>query len=265
MIYSYSRINTYKTCPKLYWYKYIEGGGKKSLPTPAMSEGLREHEKIAQGNIPEFFEPFFEKRMVNPVFEEQITADFITFELTGILDCYSISNNTAYIVDWKLHQIPENDDQLKIYSLLLLNKYNFLDRFNAYFVSIKGGFFKSYSYTADEVEKYLDDLVDIIQKIETDTEYKTQPSDRCAYCPFVSACYQENMPSLVNKITDIETAKELAAKVYIAESFLKQVKEELKNYMFESGIDEITFDKNRVYLSTSISLRFGKVKKQKSA
>jgi len=264
---SFSRIKTFKTCPKKYFYSYIEG--RKAAPTQKMLEGSVEHDKISKGNIPEFFKSAFEKNFINPIFEETFEEDFLTFTLKGVIDCYSINNSlSCAIVDWKLYQIPESDDQLKIYALLLNKRYPDLEFFTAYFVSIKGGFYKRFTYSKEDVKDFENELIATAEEIISAEDFPVTPGSHCSYCPYIEDCYKENkLPEKIKSITiaNIEDAKKIAGKVLIAESFIKQVKEELKSYLLENGLDELIIDdSNRLYLSPSITMRFGKVKKTKT-
>ena len=166
---SYSRINTYKQCPKLFEYKYIQG--RMPAPTEKMLEGLKEHIKIAsEEEVPEFFKPAFQKNFPNPVFEEQLSFDFLTFNLGGKIDCYSVNHVFCSIADWKLLKIPDDDEQLKIYALLLSKKYPQLTFFQAYFVSLKGGYFKRYTYSIEDIQDFEKQLFEIADEIQTTLE-----------------------------------------------------------------------------------------------
>jgi len=225
-----------------------------------MLEGKEEHIKIANaGEVPAFFRPAFEKHFPNPIFEEHLQAEFLTFSLQGVIDCYSVSGPVASVVDWKLFSIPENADQLKTYCLLLLQKYPELQFFTCFYVSLKGEFFKRYSFSREDIEDYLNDLAKIADTIAETKEFLPKPSQNCAFCHFVKDCYEENqITEEIFQIQSLEQARELARKVYIAEAFLDRVKKLLKEYMLNEGLEEIVFDDERVYLSPSIALRFGK-------
>jgi len=263
---SFSRIKAFKDCPKKYFYRYVEG--RKGAPVKALTEGKALHKEIEKGNIPEFFKPAFQKNFINPVFEETFEEDFLTFNLKGVIDCYSINNSiSCAIADWKMYQLPESDEQLKIYALLLSKRYPDLEFFTAYFVSIKGGFYKRFTYGKDDIKEFESELIATAEEIISAEDFPVTPGSHCSYCPYIEDCYKENqLPNKIKNITitNIKEAQKIAGKVLIAESFIKQVKEELKNYLLENGLDELIIDdSNRLYLSPSITMRFGKVKKTK--
>lgn len=261
---SYSKIKLFSQCPKLFEYRYIQG--RIPIPSELMLEGSDEHAKIVSiEQVPEFFKPAFEKNFPLPVFEEEIAADFLTFNLKGVIDVYSIQNVSASIADWKLWSIPDDDTQLKIYALLLTQKYPQIAYFRCYYVSLKGNFFKRYTYTLEDIQEFEAKLSELADIIQTAQEFPPRPGPHCGLCPFVKDCYQENqLPMEVTQITTLDQAIELARKVYIAENFLDQIKSQLKQFLLENGLDEIVFDEtNRLYLSPSIALRFGKVNGRK--
>ena len=263
---SYTRIKTFLTCPKQYFYKYIEG--RFPVPTQAILEGKDKHKKISKGEIPEFFKPAFTKNFLNPVFEEKLQYDYLTFELKGVIDCYSINNSIACsIADWKLMALPNSDEQLKLYALLLSKKYPDLEFFTAFFVSIKGGFYKRYTYSKEDIQEFENWLIETADTIQSTKDFPPAPGEHCAYCPFIKDCYKENQLTQdvsTIAITSLDEAIKLAQKVLIAENFLKQVKEQLKNFLIENGLEEIQIDEeNRLYLSPTISMRFGKINGRK--
>ncbi|MEM1672520.1 MAG: PD-(D/E)XK nuclease family protein [Nanopusillaceae archaeon] len=261
---SYSRIKTFSQCPKLYEYRYI--ANRVPAPSQLMLEGADEHLKIASTEqVPEFFKPAFERNFPLPVFEETIEADFLTFGLKGVIDVYSVQNVSASIADWKLLNIPEDDTQLKIYALLLSQKYPQVVFFQCYYVSLKGNFFKRYTYTIEDIQEFEASLSEIADTIQTAKDFPPRPGQHCAWCAFIKECYQENqIPLEITQITTLEQAIELARKVYIAENFLDQIKAQLKTFLLEHGLDELVFDENnRMYLSPSIALRFGKINGRK--
>jgi len=259
---SYTRIKTFLTCPKQFYYKYVEG--RVPAPTQVMIKGSNKHKEIAKGEIPEFFKPAFSKNFLNPVFEETLKYDFLTFELQGVIDCYSINNSIACsIADWKLMALPNSDEQLKLYALLLSKKYPDLEFFTAFFVSIKGGFYKRYTYSKEDIQEFENWLIETADTIQSTKDFLPTPGEHCAYCPFIKDCYKENQLTQdvsTTAITSLEQAIELAQKVLIAENFLKQVKEQLKTFLIENGLEEIQIDEeNRLYLSPTITMRFGKL------
>ena len=261
---SYSKIKLFSQCPKLFEYRYIQK--RMPAPTGVMLEGSDEHLKIASTEqVPEFFRSAFERNFPMPVFEETLEGDFLTFSIKGVIDVYSVQNVSASIADWKLWGLPEDDSQLKVYALLLSQKYPQLSFFQCYYVSLKGNFFKRYTYTLEDLQEFESQLAEIADTIQTAQSFPPRPGQHCGWCAFIKECYQENqIPLEITQITTLDQAIELARKVYIAENFLDQIKAQLKTFLLEQGLDELVFDENnRMYLSPSIALRFGKINGRK--
>lgn len=262
---SYSRIKTFKECPKKYEYIYING--RQTAPTLQMLKGADMHIKIAtEHDVPAFFKSAFEKNFPSPVFEKELSLDLLTFSLRGVIDVYSVNGSWASVADWKLWQIPDTPEQLRLYALLIAYNHD-VDFVQGYYVSINGGFFKRYMFTKEELDAYIDELSELAEQIESSVNFPPRPGPHCASCGFIKDCYTQNQITAEVAgvaITSMEQAVEIARKVYLAESFLDVVKKQLKDFMQEHGIDEIVFDgENRVYLSPSIALRFGKIQKRR--
>ena len=260
---SYSKIASYKKCPRRYYLEYVEQ--KLVLPAPILLEGKEEHLKIEQEKKPPaFFEKVFQKYFINPIFEERIQANCFTIDIEGVIDCYSISNSnrTAYIADWKLWQLPETPEQFLFYSLLLSKKYEDLEIFICYAVSIRGEFYKIFSFNREQIEQYENEVIAIAEEIENATEFPMKPSQNCSFCPFLYECFENKALAelKIQPLRTLEEAQKVAQALVIAENFLDNIKKMLKEFMLEQGISEIVTDENRVYLVPSISLRIGKRK-----
>ncbi len=256
---SYSKIASYKQCPKKYYLEYVEQ--KLVLPALPLIEGKDEHLKIEkEKKPPAFFEKVFQKYFTNPVFEEKIEASCFTIDIEGVIDCYSIADTTVYIADWKLWKLPETPEQFLFYSLLLSKKYENLEHFICYAVSIRGEVYKIFSFHKEQIEKYESEVIEIAEEIENTTEFPPKPSQNCSLCPFLYECFETKALAelKIQPLRTLEEAQKVAQALVIAESFLDNIKKMLKEFMLEQGISEIITEENRVYLVPTISLRIGK-------
>ena len=273
---SYSQLRTYSTCPRQYKYKYIDN--LASLPTQQMTEGTQRHldiYKIIQENKIETLKDEKLKALLEKVtqngksfIEEEFSIQTINALYVGFIDLYSISEDesTVYIVDFKSYATPEDDLQLKIYAYALSEKYPKAEFFMAWYYMLGLGFYKRYFYTRDDLEEVETLLSEKADEIYSDKEFPKKPSPACATCPFVKECFDAKELSQIMTIGSIEQAKDIADKVVIAEAFLKQIKDKIKDFLITNGEEELITDTgNRVYLSPMVALRFGKVRSKKNA
>lgn len=273
---SYSQLKTYSTCPRQYKYKYIDN--LASLPTQQMTEGTQRHldvYKIIQENKIETLKDEKLKALLEKVtqngksfIEEEFSIQTINALYVGFIDLYSISEDgsTVYIVDFKSYATPEDDLQLKIYAYALSEKYPKAEFFIAWYYMLGLGFYKRYFYTRDDLEEVETLLSEKADEIYSDKDFPKKPSPACATCPFVRECFDAKELSQIMTIGSIEQAKDIADKVVIAEAFLKQIKDKIKDFLISNGEEELVTDTgNRVYLSPMVALRFGKVRSKKNA
>jgi len=270
---SYSQLKTYSTCPRQYKYKYIDN--LASLPTQQMTEGTQRHldiYKIIQENKIETIKDEKLKALLEKVassgktfIEEEFSIQTINALYVGFIDLYSVDESTIYIVDFKSYAVPEDDLQLKIYAYALSQKYPDAEFFIAWFYMLGLGFYKRYFYTKDDLSEVETLLSKKADEIYSDKEFPKKPSPACATCPFVKECFDAKDLSRIVSIGSLEQAKDIADKVVVAEAFLKQIKDKIKEFLISNGEEELVTDAgNRVYLSPMVTLRFGKVRGKKN-
>ncbi|NSW83914.1 MAG: PD-(D/E)XK nuclease family protein [Syntrophothermus sp.] len=275
MIYSYSRLSTYRgeyACPCKFYLKYVRG-----IPEPttsALTLGKAAHAVIAAGlknKTPELY-PFCQAvgaavemeadelfqlvshpavaRAVGIAEPENVECHFeypigdVTFQ--GYIDCYSVGKEKIVLIDWKTNQMPyevTETYQLALYAAHLTQKYGL--PVEGHLVFLRPRAIKSHLFTREEIGEAVAWATETAWKIERLLEselLKHMPFEVFPPCPG-KACehcgYTVQCPGLLadetDAITSIEKAETTALEILVLEAKLKAYKERLKNWVETHG------------------------------
>ena len=267
---SYSSISKFIACPAQFSF-YMNN--KKALPSESALAGKDRHEDIAQqlalGSIEQ---SKFGDRMkgfcrhilkVPTAIERDFAMDFVTNTVVGKIDAYSVYGNQAVVVDWKNNPGYDNPLQLEIYSLSLRELHPEIEVVHAYFFYTDQEYYQSYTYFAEDLDRFSVELSQTIDTISTTEKFETRPGPHCSKCSYVESCPEAKNFEIV-KIDSAESAIELAQKTYAVEALLDKAKDRIKSWIIEHGLESLPTGKDsRYYLSSSTSLRSGKFKSDK--
>ncbi len=273
---SYSQLNAYETCPKKYYYKYIEGF--QTVTTKEMLEGKKTHQAIAESllnnnleAVPEKSRYIIEKYFLPNDFkvEQEINHELFLYKIKAIIDIYATNGNTCYILDWKRNILPESDNQLKLYALVLKELHPEIKNFICWFFCTESGFYKRYFYTEEDLEEFENELYSLIEKIENDNNFEENIGSHCGYCSFADKCLAKRKISADKlaalTITNEEEFIELGKAIYLYEAVIKKVKDKMKDYLLLNGLNEVKIsESDRFYIAFSAVMKSGKVKVKKS-
>ena len=205
MIYSYTRINDWRNCPRQFNEVHVLKNYKKTFG-PAAQAGIEKHKilenALKTGDFRGVSENFHRKtselltllqfKGAEAEREAALTKDLrpVTFWskdsklwLRGKIDVCLPQNDTAIVIDWKTGN-PKNhkdDLQAKIYGALLSQEFKKVACW-IYF-AIDG---INFEYTIDTAEA-LAEVQNLIGAIDADEDYNPKPSGLCGYCP-VTLC-----------------------------------------------------------------------------
>lgn len=267
---SYSSISKFVTCPLQFSF-YMNN--KKALPSESALAGKDRHEDIArQLALGSFEQSKFGDRMkgfcrhilkVPTAIERDFAMDFVTNTVVGKIDAYSVHANCAIVVDWKSNPGYDNPLQLEIYSLALRELHPEIEIVHAYFFYTGPDYYQSYTYFAEDLDRFSVELSQTIDAISTAEKFEPRPGPHCSKCSYVESCPVAKNFEIV-KIGSAESAIELAQKTYAVEALLDKAKDRIKSWIIEHGLESIpTGQDSRYYLSSSTSLRSGKFKSDK--
>ena len=219
--YSFSKISTYKTCPRKFKYCYIDKVKKNKIDMTALLKGGAVHSilenypeksthKLApkyQHIVDEFIQTDLGKKYLN----EESIREFgfgLTEDLTptiysdksaifrGWVDYICTIDDLLYICDWKSGKAKDPKwqeyDQLMFYAIYFFQRYEKIDRIKISYVYVEH---KDCENDILLERKYLDnykkDLLDSISKIEMDEVFDKKPSLLCEYCEFKDHCLSD--------------------------------------------------------------------------
>lgn len=224
--YSYSKINTFKSCPLKFKFQYIDKIGTYS-DTPALIKGRTIHYLIENShlspesyseemkqNIKDFPETLqIKKNFVNseigikylsdidksPINEYKLGLDFNLFGVeyskeslfNGIVDYICVKNSTMYLIDWKSgnyrDQKYQDYNQLLFYAIHFFQKYK-VKKIIISFVYVEHNLENSLELQLDYLNNYKLELLKSIYSIEICQDFKANKSRLCDYCEFKDVC-----------------------------------------------------------------------------
>lgn len=200
MIHSYSKINTWKNCPRQYHERYIA----KRFPfveTPQIKKGREQHSILeyaikGEGDIPaeiclpENFIPWLQSLDAQPEVRMALdrngnSCDFFDSNvwIRGVIDVFAWKGDIPVLVDWKTGRSDYTDwAQAAVYAAMVKHLTN--KRVLFIFSYVKHGINKK---TLLNPEKSWLNIKQMLETIEADSEWLPRPSGLCGWCP-VTTC-----------------------------------------------------------------------------
>ncbi|MBR1425092.1 PD-(D/E)XK nuclease family protein [bacterium] len=204
--FSPNMLKTYQTCPRKFYFQYIEGLNVPKATTP-FEKGKKIHalanyylqgvniDKLEQ-NLNSDEIKTWQRLKQNEYYlkdcyksEFSLTCRVGNYWVNGRLDAVVYENNNYYILDYKTGSIPQNpefDFQTMIY-LLCLDQY--LENYNSLsfvYINLKENKNFVIKFNSDLRAEYVQKIISACEKIENDKIYPT--SSDCKYCEFKKIC-----------------------------------------------------------------------------
>jgi len=226
IVYSKSRIETFKKCKKQYKYKYID---KLDLPQPHSNDiefgqwihkvleiynpdddNKKEVVKLAsqfdirdknyREAMPQTLKNAiaFTKKYWKYERKTEEEIDFISDELSikGIVDLRMIQQNNLLVVDYKSSKSTNADRheyQMKMYCLILSKIYNMIPekiKVMVYYPRIDS--YDRYQFSSIQIKAFEEQLKQDIIDIETAKLYPASPGFHCRWCSYLNTEYCSN-------------------------------------------------------------------------
>ena len=207
-IFSPNMLKTYQTCPRLYYFKYLENfnppisakpfeKGKKihalanyflqGVNISRIETALTQEEQKVWQTLLE--NEFFQKEYLNS--EYQLACKVGDYWVGGRLDAVVFDNNNYYILDYKTGSTPQNpeqDFQTMVY-LLSLDKHlnGEYETLSFVYINLKNKTNYVIQFNDSLKEKYENKITEICKKITTDNIFK-ENNDNCKNCPYFGRC-----------------------------------------------------------------------------
>ena len=206
--FSPNMLKTYQSCPKKFYYRYVEGVNVPMSATPfekgkkihalanyflqgvnisrietALSDAEREVWKTLLAN------PFFQKDYYKS--EYQLSCKIGEFWVGGRLDAVVTTGDEFFILDYKTGSIPKNpeyDYQTMVYLLaldrFLKGKYSSL---SFVYINLKDKQNHVIQFTPTLKSEYEKRIIDICTQIKNDTIYQIN-ANSCSRCEYEKIC-----------------------------------------------------------------------------
>lgn len=207
--FSPNMIKTYEICPKKYHYQYIEHINipKSSLP---FEKGKKIHalaNYYLQGIKIDRLETAldeYESQLWNLLKEnEYYNKDYFKSEFTlsvkladywlgGRVDAVVFEGDNYYILDYKTGSVPKNaefDPQTMVYFLCLDSYLKNYGSLSFVYINLKNNMNYQIKFNDALKQKYTQNLIQICDTINADTQYKTNP-DSCKFCEYAKLCHK---------------------------------------------------------------------------
>lgn len=225
------------------YIKQLLNGQKKLSVEEIVAEAtstVSNSEILGEGN--QIFQDFlltheFNGRKILAV-EEEIIQEVGGYKFKGILDLIEIDGSVVTITDWKsgrrIFSQSECDNSLQAsaYSLILHKEYPNLrgvERFLCKFHFLRHNQVIETNRTPRDlqlIEFYLKRKIERILKAVKKDDFPPKPSHFCEWCSYANRCPIE---------VEVSTPEELAARVLVLESVLKDNKTRLKTLVEKHG------------------------------
>ena len=206
--FSPNMLKTYQSCPKKFYYRYVEGVNVPMSATPfekgkkihalanyflqgvnisrietALTDTEREVWKTLLAN------PFFQKDYFKS--EYQLSCKIGEFWIGGRLDAVVTTGDDFFILDYKTGSIPKNpeyDYQTMVYLLaldkFLKGKYSSL---SFVYINLKDKQNHVIQFTPTLKSEYEKRIIDICTQIKNDTIYQIN-ANSCSRCEYEKVC-----------------------------------------------------------------------------
>ena len=212
MAVSYSRLNTFKTCPKQFEHLYIlkdvqdEGSvhtqygervhkslemyGKTRDPAHLTDE-TREYATYVDDIVRKYPDAMFEQQLT--LDGDMLPCDWFSSDawIRGILDVSIIDGAEAITIDWKTGKVKPDPEQFKIFSSLVFNAYPEVQKVTCVFVWLKHTDATTMAYTraqADTVWASINKRIDAVQEAVDTGVFPSKPSPLCGWCAAQEVC-----------------------------------------------------------------------------
>lgn len=169
----------------------------------------------------------------------------------GRADIFMISDDTtiAYVIDHKTQANVEEADtfQMGFYAWVIWKIYPFLQEIRTILHFAKfGKYSQEYTWTIENLQRIEDELVTRVAIVEARTNWGPVPHKNCIYCEHIVECpalreyieIDENLPlgfraklDNLKILGDTNKAVKIAGAVYVAEQFLDEAKDQLKEHV----------------------------------
>lgn len=279
--YSYSRLNLYRQCPRYFHCRYIEK--RPEAPSDALERGTAVHEAIAaytrhcldaglqtdvqflrdyQGTdeVREILETYADTHLIEPgnyEIEQMWEIPLNGHIWWGVIDQLKDEQCRALITDAKTDHVIrsqaeiDKDFQLRCYAWMAADKYPDAEEFICSIDFVRHGAIRSTTYTTEDIPVIEKEILDAIDAIEADQEYKPTPGSYCAWCSWTADCPAIKEGGL-EVLTSSEDALALASERIALDARRQAIDALLKPWCTQEGAIEVNGMETGYFKSESV-------------
>jgi len=216
--YSFSKLNTHKTCARKFKYNYLDKAPKSKTDMTALLKGgavhsILEHYPIQSTHkLAPKYQRIADEFIKTKLGEKYLSQDSIrefNFGITpdlkpckyndkgamlrGSVDFICTLKNILHLIDWKTGKLKDEKwqdyNQLMFYAIYFFQTYPKIDTIQISYVYIEHKDCEN-SLTLERkyLENYTNELLTSINNTETDEEFKKNVCGLCNYCEFKLHC-----------------------------------------------------------------------------
>lgn len=216
--YSYSRLDLYDGCPRAYKLRYIDK--RQEAPSEALETGSEVHEWIAAYNkhlveedlrtnldwirgaeaspeAKEILDTYAGTHILehgNYTVEKKWEVPIGGHTWWGVIDLMRDDGMQIRITDAKTdHRIRsqaevDKDRQLRFYAWMAFRKIPNAQEAVCSIDFVRYGVTRSTTYAREDAPKIEREILDAIERIEADIDFRARPGTRCSWCSWTETC-----------------------------------------------------------------------------
>ena len=201
MIYSYSSLKMYQTCPAQ-WDAVYRRKAVRREESPALAKGIRIHAQLEEAVLKGTPAPVWTPPGLMATLQDNtvvVEAEYaITFDMTpcgfwdeaawlrGKVDVAMVRGPKAIVLDWKTGQVRVDPLQADVYATLLRAAHGSTLAITFSFIFVE----QAQTVTLKPDSGAEERVRAIIDTIEADEVFEPTPCWACYYCPVVSCEHQ---------------------------------------------------------------------------
>lgn len=216
--YSFSKLDTYDQCNAMFKFQYIDKAPKSETDLTPLLKGGAVHSILE--NYPEesthklapkyqhIADAFIESHLGKKYLHRDSTREY-SFGLTpelepceykdktavfrGFIDYICIIDGVINLIDWKTSKKMkeekwQNFNQLMFYAIYFFKKYPTVNTIKISYVYVEHNDENSITLERKYLENYIQQLMNLIESVEQDTEFKKNITKLCEWCQYQEHC-----------------------------------------------------------------------------
>ncbi len=215
--YSFSKLSTHDQCARKFKYQYIDKLPQEDRDiTPLIKGGavhsiLENYPEPSTHKMAERYQYIADKFIQSEIGQKYMTRESVrehSFALTeklepttygdkeaifrGHIDYICLDEDCINLIDWKtgkyVDEVHQNFNQLLFYAIYFFYSYPKIDNIRLSYVYIEHDLENTLLLERKYLDKYVDAMLDMMEKTEKDTVFEKNKTKLCDWCPYKNYC-----------------------------------------------------------------------------